>query len=333
MKHRLAPAAVAATATIGAALISAFADSSWPGALLLATAGAPITVLLLVRGLLGDVERSVIPSLLIGGIGVPILVVALHGVFAAAAIALVEPLLEGVRGFADQIRVDGDLLGALTSGWALVMIVEYAVVAPLAEETLKPLGSVLRKPASRAEALLFGVAAGTGFAIVENLMYATDWFLWWDGWLPISLMRMPGAALHAFGAGLVSLGLYEARHQAAQRRSLGSRYAMAFGAHALWNGAIAVTIVLFSEQGLAGSDTAAIAWGASLMILLTAVGAIVLAGLVSVTRAVARGDRGDPLPVGVLNRPSGVAAWSLATAAVVIPTAILIAVFPGFVAL
>ena len=92
-------------------------------------------------------------------------------------------------------------------------------------------------------------------------------------------------------------------------------------------------IVLFSEQGLAGSDSAALAWGASLMVLLTVVGAVVLAGLVSVTRSVANGERGDPLPVGALDRPIGVAAWSLATAAVVIPTAILIAVFPGFVAL
>lgn len=332
MKHRLAPAAFAGVATLVGTLIAAFGDGSWTGAMLLTTAGAPVTVLLIVRGLVGSGHRSVIPSLLIGGIGVPILVVALHGMFASIATVLVAPLLGGLQGLADEIRLDGGVIGALTSGWAIVVIVEYAVVAPFAEETLKPLGAIFRRPASRSEALLFGVAAGTGFAIVENLMYASGWLLQWDGWLPISLMRMPGAALHAFGAGLVALGFYEVRRQSAPWRSLGRRYAMAFGAHALWNGTIAVTLVLFSEQGLAGSDNASLAWGAALAVVLAAIGGTVLAGLIVISQAVARGEPGV-LRAGALERPSGVAAWSLATSSVVIPTAILIAVYPAFVAL
>lgn len=335
MTRRLAPAAVMGLVTVAAALVSTFIATTWPGALFIAVAGAPLTVLLLVRGTLRDVERSVVPSLLIGGVGVPILVVALNGIFGVVAAVLAAPVFEGLRTLSEEIRIDGDLVDLFTSGWALVMIFEYAVIAPLAEETLKPLGSLLRRPASRAEALLFGVGAGTGFAIAENLLYATGWMVWWDGWLPISLMRMPGAALHAFGAGLVSLGIFEARHRVGPRRCLARRYATAFGAHALWNGTIAVTIILFSERALSGTGFSgtAFAWGAGLAAVLAGLGAVVLAGLLMVARGVAAGTVADPLTLTSLDRPAGVAAWSMAGMMVTIPVAILLSAFPGFVAL
>ena len=65
----------------------------------------------------------------------------------------------GLRELADELGADPELVRILSSGWAYVMIVELAVVAPLAEETLKPLGAVVRRPRTSREAFLFGAAA------------------------------------------------------------------------------------------------------------------------------------------------------------------------------
>ncbi|NIS37015.1 MAG: PrsW family intramembrane metalloprotease, partial [Actinobacteria bacterium] len=69
-------------------------------------------------------------------------------------------------------------------------------------------------------------AAGAGFAVVENVLYALGG-AWASGpWTAILLARLPGAAVHPLASGLVVLGWWELRRE--DRSSHGVRL-MALG--------------------------------------------------------------------------------------------------------
>ncbi len=83
-----------------------------------------------------------------------------------------------------------------------------SVVAPLVEEGVKPLGTVLslwrlRSPAS---AFLMGLAAGCGFGIFESVSIYIG-----QGqadWVVVALERVGSSLLHGLGAGMGALGWY-----------------------------------------------------------------------------------------------------------------------------
>ena len=335
MTGRFTPAAALTIATLAAIGYLLVAGDAPFVVLLVAAVGAPLAVLALARALADPEGTSrLMPSLLIGATVVPVLVVALHAAFWAAGFGLIAPLAEGLRELADALRSDPELIAILSSPWAYVLLVEMAVVAPLAEETLKPLGALMRRPGSARDAFLYGAAAGAGFAAVENVLYASGWLFSFHEWLPISVLRMTGAALHPLGAGLVALGFY--RLQSGGAGQLLRRYGAAFGAHALWNGSVAVAIVLFADGAATGLPLGgtALAWGTALTIYLGVLGGLLLAALVAVARSLGRGDD-DPrlLPLGDLARPAPVGAWALASSLLMVPVAILVLLFPGFIAL
>jgi RsiW-degrading membrane proteinase PrsW (M82 family) len=326
---------VALAVTLGAIGLVLFAPFDPGPFLVVAAIGPPVTALLLAAAVSGGASRSLVPSALIGAVVIPMLVLLAGGALAAIVFGLVEPLAEAGRDLLDELRVDPTLLGVLSSPWAVVLLVQLAVAAPLIEEALKPLGSLTRRPSSARDAFLFGVAAGAGFAAVENLLYASGWFLWGESWLAVSLLRSVGAAIHPLGAGLVSLGVWTAT----QNRRPGVAFA-SFGAaaavHALWNGTIAVILVLFNERdfvagGLGGT---ALTWGVTLAVLLVLLGGAALAGLVGLARRVA----GTEAPERVMPRlapsgPRGIVAWAAAMVLLLVPAAILILEFPDFLAL
>jgi RsiW-degrading membrane proteinase PrsW (M82 family) len=193
----------------------------------------------------------------------------------------------------------------------------------LIEEFLKPFGSILRRPRTRRGAFLFGAAAGIGFAIVETLLYASGGLLGVD-WLAISITRMVGAALHPFGAALIAVAVFE-------RRNVIKAYGTAIAAHASWNGAIAVTIVAFTQNGLS-SDS--LVWGVAMFGILTIIGTVILTGLVSMALAIR-----DDEPVwffGVLDhlgQRRGIGALAMIASAIALPFALAMLAFPGFLAL
>jgi RsiW-degrading membrane proteinase PrsW (M82 family) len=324
--------------TAAAIALLLFTDVGGIGLLLIAAVGAPITVLLLARAVAVPVgeQKSLVPSVLIGATLVPLLVLLLSSTVFAVAFVFVEPFAELTRGLLEDLRADPELLGIFASPWAFLFLLEMAVVAPFAEETLKPLGALLRRPRSARDAFLFGAAAGAGFAAIENILYASGWFWSFDGWLPISLMRLSGCALHLLGAGLVSLGWYQWRHEGRGFGQLAKRYALAVGIHALWNGAIAVTVILYGERASVGQSLAgsSLAWGIALMLFLSAYGALLLAGLLSLAGSVREGADPDRL-LGVVDfgAPATVGAWAMISSAIVLPATILILVFPGFLAI
>jgi RsiW-degrading membrane proteinase PrsW (M82 family) len=332
---RFALPGAALAVTLGSIGVALYAPVDPGPFLVVAAVGPPVTALLTAAAVSGGASRSLVPSALIGATVVPVLVLLAGGALAAAVYGLVEPLADAGRVLLDELRADPTLLEVLASPWAVVLLVQLAVAAPLIEEALKPIGALSRRPANARDAFLFGVAAGAGFAAVENLLYASGWFLWGESWLAVSLLRSLGAAVHPLGGGLVSLGVWTAVRTRRPRAAVAS-FAAAAAVHALWNGSIAVTLVLFNERdfvagGLGGT---ALTWGVSLAVLLVLLGGAALAGLVGLARRVAGDEVPDRLlPVPAQSRPRGIVAWAVTAALLLVPAAILILEFPDFLAL
>lgn len=339
MKHYRLPAG-AGLATIAAVAALLVLDQDALFFLLAVAAGAPLTALLLVRAVADpDHEhRRLWPSFLIGAIVVPPIVLLLHSAFLTVGFTLVEPFRTAGRELLEELRADAGVLDLLTSGWTYFYLIELALVAPLAEETIKPLGAVARRPRTETDAFLFGAAAGTGFAVVENLIYASAWF--WGStsyWVPISMARMLGAGVHAFGAGMVAWGIYQVQSATGRGwRDLGLSFVAALSVHGLWNGTIAVTEVLYAGRSeiSAGLPDDAIAWGFTLLVLLAAIGTLVLGALLIAGHHLRHGDR--PLRFGILEglrSSESISAWGLISMTMLIPATILVLVFPGLLAL
>ncbi len=250
-------------------------------------------------------------------------------------LAIVTPLADAYRAALGEAGTNG-IPDTLLTGWALFIFVQAALVAPLAEETLKPLGALLRRPRSRHEAFLFGAAAGAGFAAVENLLYASAGVAFAGvGWLPVALIRSTGAGLHLFGASLISLAWYERRTRPdTPLVGLGAAWSTAIGAHALWNGLIVVANVAFASGGIPAGTNASIRWGAALLVMLAALGALALVALVLAAKSVRSGRPVAVMePLRALARPAGIMGWSVAVVTLLVPVAVAVAVFPSVVAL
>jgi RsiW-degrading membrane proteinase PrsW (M82 family) len=321
--------------------LTSFALLLWwddsPGILLLVAAfGPPVTALLVAKAAAGGPVRGsrMAVAFVLGGTLIPAIVIAVHGVVLVAVFSAVGPLAEAGRGLLDDLRVDPALVDVLTNPWAVIFLVELALVAPIAEESLKPLAARIGGPRSRREAFVLGAAAGAGFAAVENLIYATGWFWSYEWFLPIAVLRSSGAALHLLGAGLISVALYERRSRMAHRTPVAAMWGIAVGIHALWNGSIAVSIILYEEQArLAGLGGSALEWGIALDVMLGVIG-MVLLGAIVVAGRWASSDEPAPLTQSLdFSRPTMVAGWAGIAALMIIPATIAILVFPEFLAL
>jgi RsiW-degrading membrane proteinase PrsW (M82 family) len=145
-----------------------------------------------------------------------------------------------------------NLVPLLLSPAALVIILlVFVIIAPLIEEFLKALGVLLLgyRLRGRAEALLWGVACGAGFALTESLFNGS---IALEGWGAVMLMRWGASLMHCVSSGILGLGWY---HAFASRRPwrLLKAYAASTGVHALWNLA-AVGVALPSLLLAGGPD-------------------------------------------------------------------------------
>ena len=107
-----------------------------------------------------------------------------------------SPGISGVTNTAPQSLAD-----------AIFVLLVIAVVAPLVEEGLKPLGVVLimRRLKTPAEAFLLGLAAGVGFDMVETIGYIGTGQA---DWVSIAIQRIGAGLLHGLGAAMAALGWY-----------------------------------------------------------------------------------------------------------------------------
>ena len=312
-------------ATIGAGIVIwAMLDSGNASdlALVLGSAAILTAALLFVSGRL-DRDPPMIATL--GGrtIGVAIAVLSAGFVFAFAYAFFFGFAQEAVS-LLDALRVDPRFSTALGSPWTILLLIQLVVVAPLTEEVGKAVGSRLFRPTDRQSAFLAGVAAGTGFAIVENIMYALGGGFFGSPWEAIVIARMMGAAVHPLASGLVVLGWWEWRqhHDLGQ---LANRFFSGVGVHALWNGSIVVlgiaTTAFDIADGYADFTLVSIAYVAAL-------GALAAAVLWRVTVAVA-GDR-DRLLTFDSGDGRVLAGWTVLAASLLVPMAMLILAFPDF---
>jgi len=117
-----------------------------------------------------------------------------------------------------------------------MLLVLVAVIAPLIEETVKPLAVVILigRVRSAAEAFVLGLACGIGFDLIETTGYIGAGY---QDWLNTALIRTGSGLLHGFGAAMGALGWYYLTHPGKHRWLKASGcWLYAIAQHALWNG-------------------------------------------------------------------------------------------------
>ncbi|HKD76227.1 MAG TPA: PrsW family glutamic-type intramembrane protease, partial [Ktedonobacterales bacterium] len=120
-----------------------------------------------------------------------------------------------------------------------------SVIAPLAEEGLKPVGPlvILGRLRGPAEAFLLGMAAGIGFDVFETTGYITQGQA---DWIIVAVERVGAGLLHGVGAGMATMGWY----YLFRGRGASNRYLKGFGAlayavlqHGIFNGSNFLEII------------------------------------------------------------------------------------------
>jgi RsiW-degrading membrane proteinase PrsW (M82 family) len=210
---------------VWAVLVPGDASSTF---LVLGAVAAPIGVLLAVRrrvGPTGAEARAALGGAIVG----PVVALASHAFVGAFATAFFLGFADAGRDLLEAFRVDPRLRDLLASPWVVLVMVDLAVVAPLTEEAGKALGAFwFGRPTTRREAFLAGAAAGTGFAVIENLLYAAFTGAFGGPWQAVVLARTVGSAVHPLASGLVALGVHD-REAGGGAASLLRGYGAAWG--------------------------------------------------------------------------------------------------------
>jgi RsiW-degrading membrane proteinase PrsW (M82 family) len=319
MDRRTTAALVLIAASIGIAAWSAVAPSESASSMLVVGAGAaPIGVYLAVRARTGPFARE-IRACVGGGLVGPVIAIVSHAFVGAFAYAFFLGFADAGRTLLDALRVDPRVHEVLASPWFILLLVELAVVAPLTEEAGKALGAYwFGRPGDRREAFLAGVAAGTGFAVVENLLYAGFAAAFGGPWQAVVLARTLGAAVHPLASGLVALGAWDRRTGGTARLVHG--YFAGVGVHAAWNGSLVVLAVASSVGEASSNGTAGLA-----QLVFSAILGVAFGGALWIRAGRVSGAAEAP----AWSLPA-LAGWILLCASLIVPVAIGVLAFPSF---
>ncbi len=296
-------------------------DASLVG-LFVGAGAVPVAILLAVSGRMGMSPRagSVIGGATIG----PAMAIFSHAFVFGFAYLFFFGFAEAAATAMEILRVDPTFLEVAASPWTVLFFIELALVAPLTEEVGKAIGASFGRPQTRAEAFMAGVAAGVGFAVVEDIMYATGGFFFTSGWEAVASVRMLSAAVHPLASGIVALGWWEWR----QRRDLGllaRRFLTGVGVHAIWNGSIVALITVgeaYGIEGLLGFGSIGIAYSAGLGVVATGV---LWRMALTITK--------DPEKVFAFDAMDirSIGAWTIVASSLLVPIALLFLGFPSLV--
>lgn len=115
-----------------------------------------------------------------------------------------------------------------------------AVIVPLIEEALKPIGVWLLagQRISPMEGFIAGCLSGSAYALFENLSFISNL----DGWATLVIVRIGTSIMHIATSGLMGWGLALAWKRG-QYLKLGLAYVTAVLFHGLWNGLAVLTAV------------------------------------------------------------------------------------------
>jgi hypothetical protein len=117
-------------------------------------------------------------------------------------------------------------------GVLLAMITFWAVIVPLIEELIKPIGVWLlfRQDITPAAGFAAGVLSGAGYALMENLLASSSGV----DWSILVLVRVGTAVIHILNTGLSGWALALAWKEGRYLR-LGFTYLIVVSIHGLWN--------------------------------------------------------------------------------------------------
>jgi hypothetical protein len=177
-----------------------------------------------------------------------------------------------------------------------IIVVVFVILAPMIEEFLKSLGMLLLgyRLSGQAEALLWGVACGAGFAIGESFFNGS---IALEGWGAVMVMRWGASLMHCIASGVMGLGWHGALVDRRPWRLLAA-FGASTGIHALWNGA-AVAVALPSllimsrpDDLIAQSFSALFVLGGLAVLILLTISMIFVT--VRLTRKAGRASEEDP---------------------------------------
>jgi hypothetical protein len=225
-----------------------------------ATSGLRALIVSLGWGALGS---TVFATLLEGGIGVIIVVIASIALSVAPdGAALLERLSAELNSL--QSLDEQTIVRHLISNPAVVaaVMLYFAGIVPFVEEAFKTLIVAFADPRRTAarDMLLWGLAAGAGFALVENALNTSAAV---DIWAIAMLTRIGATVMHVANGATMARGWYAARVERRWSRLL-IAYAASVCLHAVWN-ALAVgqgigAVFLLSEPRAALQLASPLIW-------------------------------------------------------------------------
>jgi RsiW-degrading membrane proteinase PrsW (M82 family) len=116
-----------------------------------------------------------------------------------------------------------------------------AVLVPLIEETLKPIGLwlIARRSLTPVEGFVAGMLSGAGYALFENFALGAGAG---EGWALLVIARIGTSAIHILTAGLTGWALTLAWREGRYLR-LAAAFFTAVALHALWNGLVLLILL------------------------------------------------------------------------------------------
>ncbi len=197
-------------------------------------------------GGLATITLALVFEILIGGI---FLLVALAAAALIIGMERTTTLVENVQGAAPDPNailsvLSGEPLILFFAGITVVLL--FVLIIPLLEELLKSAGPAIairrriraNVALTKAEVVVWGLAAGAGFAFTENVMNTQGALTGGQGadnlWVGAMLLRTGTTLMHMITTGTVAIGWYYAFVERKRSRFIGL-LAAATVAHAVWN--------------------------------------------------------------------------------------------------
>ncbi|MEW5760889.1 MAG: PrsW family intramembrane metalloprotease, partial [Candidatus Thermoplasmatota archaeon] len=133
------------------------------------------------------------------------------------------------------------------------IFVAAAIGAPIVEEFVKPLGiyAVKKEIDNELDGIIYGVSAGMGFAMVENIFYELAAVFAKEptaAWGFTTLVRGLGSiVVHGVGAGLIGYAYARYIHGKSGFSTILWFYGFAVLFHAIWNGTVSILELYIAE--------------------------------------------------------------------------------------
>jgi hypothetical protein len=183
----------------------------------------------------------------------------------------------------------------LNSPLVIFSVIAFAaVIVPLIEEAIKPIGLWLLagRRLDPAAGFAAGLLSGAGYAVIESLLLTSGG----QEWVFLVFARIGTGAVHILTSGLVGWALVQAWNAGRYLR-LGAVYLLAVLIHGAWNG---LTMVMaFSQLTPAHGTVQNVGWLAPLgqvaPFLLGSIAVLSFFGLIVANRALARQEAPQPV--------------------------------------